>query len=515
MLSKRKTLQAFILASISYLGCFSNAHAYYPIGEDSPFEGIYPKYPVIDYGKGPEAEIIKRGEYLAKTGDCLACHTDDVNHGKPYAGGLGMETPFGMFYSPNITPDKETGIGNWTKEQFINAMRHGKSPSGENYFPVFPYVYFNKMTESDLHALWVYMQHVPAVKQKNKPHGVPFPFNVRLAQYGWKTLFFYPYEGEYKYDPSKSKEWNRGAYLVDGPGHCAMCHSPLNLLGAPIQKYYLTGGFIEGYWAPNITSDGLAKISAKEIADVFVSGQRLNKAGPIAGPMAQVNHNSLRHLTEEDRLAMAVYLKSVHSFQPHGVEPSKEQDPIKRGKQIYINSCIICHKSGTAGAPVLGNESSWSERLEREGLPMLYRHTINGFNNMPIKGACVTCSDKDITAAVDYILATSIKEPKLQKILKEGAKKTPEKIDGAIVYKENCAVCHDTGSLGAPKNGDTAAWHAIIENKNIDTLILNTLQGIGNMPAKGSCKYCTNAEIIAAVKYLVDQNKTKGDYKLW
>lgn len=511
----RHTFFAFFLTFIMSFGGFSNAYAYYPIGEAGPFEGIYPKYPKIDYGTGAEAEIVKRGEYLAQTGDCLACHTDDKHNGKPYAGGLGMETPFGTFYTPNITPDKETGIGSWTEEQFINAMRNGTSPSGKNYFPVFPYVYFNKMTDSDLRAIWTYIQKIPSIKQANKPNDVPFPFNVRFGQFFWKLLFFYPNEGEFQYDPSKSKEWNRGAYLVEGPGHCSMCHTPLNLLGAPKQKYYLTGAFIEGYWAPNISNQGLTNIPAKEIAEVFVSGQRLNKAGPVAGPMAQVNHNSLRHLTEEDRLAIATYLKSVNSVQPHGLEASEEQPTLKRGKQIYINSCIICHQTGTAGAPVLGNEASWAERLKREGLPMLYRHTINGFNNMPLKGACVTCSDKDIMAAVDYILSASIKESQLKELLQEGKKQTPEKIDGAIIYKENCAVCHDTGSLGAPKNGDTAVWDTILANTNIDTLILNTLKGINNMPAKGGCKYCTNAEVIAAVKYLVEQNKTKGDYKLW
>lgn len=492
------------------------AYAYYPIGEVSPFEGIYPKYPAVDYGKGNNAELVKRGEYLAKVGDCLACHTDDKTATQPYAGGLGMDTPFGVFYTPNITPDKETGIGSWTEEQFITAMRHGKSPTGANYFPVFPYLYFNKMTENDLRALWAYMQRIPPIKKANQVHDVPFPFNVRFGQYFWKALFFYPYAEEYRYDPSKSKEWNRGAYLVESAGHCAMCHTPLNPLGAPQRKYHLTGAFIEGYWAPNISSQGLLDVPAKDIADVFVGGQRLNKAGPIAGPMAQVNHNSLRHLTEEDRIAMATYLKSVDSIQPLGVEEALEEEaPLKRGKQIYINACIICHQEGQAGAPVIGNSASWFERIKQEGgRAALYRHTINGYNNMPLKGACVTCSDKDITAAVDYILATSITDAQWQEIYKEEDQLTSAKVNGATVYQENCAVCHDSGKLGAPKNGDKAVWAELL-TKNMDTLILNTLRGMNNMPARGGCKYCTNSEVIAAVKYLVEQNKAKGDYKLW
>ena len=178
-------------------------------------DGYYPAYPPTTPATGDQAELIKRGEYLAKTGDCIACHTN-VKGGTPaFAGGLQIDTPFGTFYSPNITPDKKTGIGNWTEEDFIRALKKGRDPKGRNYFPVFPYIYFANTTDDDAKALYAYFMNIPAVEQQNKP--LPFPFNVpgaRTSLWGWNLLFFYPMP-ELKYDPDQSAEWNRGKYLVD------------------------------------------------------------------------------------------------------------------------------------------------------------------------------------------------------------------------------------------------------------------------------------------------------------
>lgn len=475
-------------------------------------DGYYPAYPPIKQGETTEQQKkIERGEYLAKIGDCIACHTD-VKGGTPaFAGGLPLVTPFGTFYSPNITPDKATGIGEWTEKDFIRAMKDGRNPKGRNYFPVFPYLYFSNMTDDDVRALYAYFMSIPSVEQKNK--SLPFPFNMpgaRFSLWGWNLLFFYS-APDLVYNPDESAEWNRGKYIVDSLGHCSMCHTPLNLLGAPKDRYYLTGTFIDGYWAPNITQYGLHSASHAEVAEVFAGGQLLNKAGPVAGPMAEVNHNSLSYLTESDRLAIATYLKTVISQEPYDLLPSEKQPTLKRGKQVYINSCILCHQNGQMSAPRIGNSSNWYMRLKSSGLSGLYRHTINGFNSMPIKGACVTCSDNDIIAGVDYMLNKSLSRSQWIDMRSNGEKKYPA--NGKVVYEENCSTCHAEGKLGAPKLGDKVVWEPLI-NQNIDVLIERTIRGKDH-PTQGGCKHCTTGEVIDAIKYMVSQSKTEGNYSLW
>lgn len=373
---------------------------------ESPF---YPKYPKTNTTTGELAQSIQRGEYLAKMGDCISCHTDVEHNGAPFAGGFRINTPFGPFYTPNITPDKETGIGSWTEQDFIRAIKEGRDPHGRNYFPVFPYAYFANVTDEDAKDMYSYFMNIPAVTFHNKSQ--TFPFNVpgsRLSLWGWNLLFFFP-NTPYANDTTQSVEWNRGKYIVDGLGHCSMCHTPLSPLGAPKTRYYLTGGFIDGFWAPNITRDGLKTATVEEIADgVFLNNELINKAGPVAGPMAEVNHNSLKYLTYEDRAAIAVYLKTVVSEEPLGLPPSDELPSLERGRQVYNKACTICHQNGEMTAPIIGDSSAWYFRLKNSDLKTLYRHAIDGFNSMPVKGACVTCSDNDIISGVDYILNRSL-----------------------------------------------------------------------------------------------------------
>ncbi|MGQ3891763.1 c-type cytochrome [Legionella sp. CNM-4043-24] len=473
---------------------------------------VYPTYPATTPATGERAKLIERGEYLAKMGDCIACHTDMKGGTPPYAGRLPIETPFGTFYSPNITPDKETGIGNWSEEDFIRALKEGRDPKGRNYFPVFPYVYFSKMSDDDARALYAYFMSIPPVKLENK--SLPFPFNIpgaRMSLWGWNMLFFFPQDNEFVYNNEQSPSWNRGKYIVDTLGHCSMCHTPLNVFGAPKNRYYLTGGFIDGYWAPNITKYGLHTASHYEVADVFGKGNLINRAGPVAGPMAEVNHNSLSHLTDDDRLAIATYLKTVVSEEPLGVPASEAQPTLKRGKQVYINSCIICHQDGKMSAPLNGDGANWYRRLKSSGLTGLYRHAINGYNSMPVKGACVTCSDNDIIAATDYILNNSLSRSQWLDLSTGRAAKFPS--NGRDIYNESCAICHNDGKNGAPRIGDKEAWKPLIA-KNIDTLLEDTMKG-GVHPANGGCKLCTTGEVLEAIKYMVSRSKTEGNYSLW
>lgn len=492
----------------------SQAMAYYTKSKEKPLlEGVYPDYPATTPATGDKAKLIKRGEYIAKIGDCLACHTNTAEGGKPFAGGLPINTPFGTFYSPNITPDKETGIGNWTADDMIRAIQEGRDPHGANYFPVFPYVYFSKISKDDIRALHLYLQNIPAVKRKNTPQ--PFPFNVpgaRLGLWGWNLLFFFPDKGEYQYDPSKSKAWNRGAYIVEGLGHCSMCHTPLNFLGAPKKRHYLTGGFVDGYWAPNITKYGIGNASHLDLQDVFESNKLLDGAGVVAGPMADVNHDSLQYLTRDDQSAIATYLKTVVSEEYLGVEhPSKMPPSLSRGRQVYVNTCVVCHQEGKMGAPIIGNGDAFYRRLSEQGIDALYRHTIKGFNSMPPKGACVTCSDNDVKSAVDYILNESLSRSQWQDFKKGNL---PEvKPNGSAIYNENCALCHDGGKQGAPKLGDTQVWKHLLK-QDVDALMINTIQGKKH-PINGGCRHCRQTEVIAAIKYMLDKSGTGGNFELW
>ncbi len=494
------------------------AEAFHPISSRVDIISAYPVYPQIDYAGVDRIEAVKRGEYLVKMGDCIACHTHDQPQAQAFAGGLPIPTPFGTFYSPNITPDEATGIGSWTEAEFIRAMRFGILADGSNAFPAFPYVYFNRVTEQDLRDIWAYLRAIPAVHRTNQGNTLPFPLNIRFLQYGWKLLYFYPDQGVYNSNPTRSKQWNRGAYLVQGLGHCAMCHSPMNLFGAEQKRYFLTGSFIQGFWAPDITGTGLAAASKYQIADVFRTGQLVNQAGPVRGPMADANHDSLQYLTENDRLAIAEYLKSINGREPRNVSKLvAQQEPLKRGEQVYANVCVVCHLNGEIGAPRIGNQADWQQRVLRSGISGLYGHAINGYNKMPIKGACVTCDDRDIIHAVDYLLYRSLESSQWYALNNKPAMPRQQATGPAVgktVYQETCSICHEQGKLGAPKTGDKQQWAARIE-KNFDVLIVNTLNGINNMPPKGGCTYCTGSEIIAAVKFMVQQSQVGNDYSLW
>lgn len=512
-----------LLASFAVKNAFADQHGMHASAKKMKADivnqlylnNIYPKYPKITPPPGVSMALAKRGEYLAKIGDCLACHTDMKNgkSGEAFAGGLSIATPFGTFYSPNITPDKETGIGSWTEDDFLHALHDGKRKGGANLFPVFPYLYFSKTSKNDVRALYAYFRSIPAVKRKNDSQG--FPFNMpgaRASLIGWNMLFFWPNQGEYKYDPSHSKEWNRGAYIVNSLGHCSMCHTPLNTFGAPKNEYFLTGAFVDGYWAPNITGLGLRSASHFQVQDVFKDNTMINQAGVIAGPMADVNHNSLRYLTASDTMAIATYLKTVTSRQP--LKPPVVSGPastLKRGKQVYVNVCTICHQNGKMGAPLIGNGNGWFDRIQTQGMQAMYRHAINGYNSMPYRGACVTCTDKDVKAAVDYMLVHSLSRSQWYD-LRHGkmSKKIPS---GEEVYSENCALCHNSGHQGAPKLGDKSAWKPIIE-QNLDQVFAHVVNSKMH-PKNGGCKHCSTSEVISAIKYMVEKGKSEGNYTLW
>ena len=361
----------------------------------------YPEYPKARIESGADKARIARGEYLVKMGDCMACHTDTANQGAPFAGGLRIDTPFGALFVPNITPDRDTGIGSWTEDEFVTAMREGISPDGSYYYPVFPYNYFNRMSREDVLAIKAYLDRIPPVNAPDKQAHMEWPFNYRWLQIGWRLLYFYFNEGEFNPDPKKSERWNRGAFIVEGPGHCALCHTELNMLGVPIKKYYLAGAFVEDYYAPDITSQGLRYLPVNTVADIFLHDVKPT-GGKLLGPMGDVEHNSLRYLRDEDMLAIADYLKSVNSASPP-VEGLKTPLKLDAGRKLYESNCAACHNTGIAGAPQV-NRQKIRRILRDQGRDHLYRIAIEGEGPMPARGGCTICSDARVEAAVDYML---------------------------------------------------------------------------------------------------------------
>jgi len=302
--------------------------------------------------------LIEQGRYLATAGDCVSCHTRP--DGEPFSGGLSLKTDFGTIYTPNITPDKDTGIGGWTEEQFLSAMHQGVDEDGDHLYPVFPYTSYTKVTDADVHAIFAYLKSLKPVSYSPPKNEMKFPFGIRSLMTVWNKLFFK--EGRFVADSAQSPEWNRGAYLVEGLGHCGECHTPRNQLGGPRAALAMTGGtyldeikdavedqaivpeqgLVRPWSAVNLTSSptGLGAWSLEEIQEYLKTGH-IKRAGAF-GPMTEVVHNSTKHLTDEDLHAMAVYLKGL----PAKTQLSGQKiadDQIKAGEIVYTTRCGDCH----------------------------------------------------------------------------------------------------------------------------------------------------------------------------
>lgn len=313
---------------------------------------------VLCSGAHAQQTPVQRGEYLARAGDCISCHT--AKGGAPYAGGLRMDTPFGYLLAPNITPDPETGIGTWTADDFYRALHDGVNKRGQDMYPVMPYDFYTKVTRADSDAIFAYLKSLPPVRNSVDVNHLRFPFDLRWSMVAWRELYFD--EGTYQPDPTKSAAWNRGAYLVEGLGHCSACHSPRNVMGAIEQDKAFTGATIDGWFALNLTDKmktGLGDWTVDEIATYLKSGANKGKSTAF-GPMAEVVHNSLQYLTDTDLKAMAEYLKALppNSALKTGyaaVDPRAQQ-----GAKLYVDNCMACHQSkgrGISGVfpPLAGN----------------------------------------------------------------------------------------------------------------------------------------------------------------
>jgi mono/diheme cytochrome c family protein len=359
--------------------------------------------------------IVAKGEYLARAGDCVACHT--APEGATFAGGRAMPTPFGTLYTSNITPDRSTGIGNWSADDFYKTMHNGRFPDGGLLYPAMPFGSYTKVTREDSDAIFAYLQTVAPIKQKDREHELSFPYNNRSLVLGWRTLFFT--EGEFRRNEDKSEDWNRGAYLVEGLGHCGMCHTPINALGGSSESEAFKGGLIpmQNWYAPSLTSNkeaGLGDWSIKDITDLLQKG--VSARGAVYGPMAEVVYNSLQYLDDEDIRAMAVYLKSIALDAP---QPPTSRLPrsegsllISLGKTVYDGECASCHGSTGEGKPPHYPPLAGNQSIQMDSSVNAIRMVLNGgyapgtkANPMPhgMPPFAVSLSDNEVAAVVSYI----------------------------------------------------------------------------------------------------------------
>ena len=303
---------------------------------------------------------VERGAYLARAGNCAACHT--ARGGAAYAGGVGIATPFGTVFTSNLTPDPQTGLGQWSAAAFWRAMHHGRSQDGRLLYPAFPYTSYTLVSREDCDALFAYLRSLAPVSQRNPPHDLAFPFNTQAALAVWRALYFRP--GTFEPEPAHTAQWNRGAYLVRGLGHCAACHAPRNALGATVDAQALHGGMVamQNWYAPSLADSqeaGVADWDIQQVVDLLQTG--VSARGSALGPMAEVVYRSTQHVQAADLRAIAVYLKDLPP-QPPQARSSSAPDATHyaRGEKLYARHCAECHGEQGEGAqaaypPLAGN----------------------------------------------------------------------------------------------------------------------------------------------------------------
>ena len=344
--SRRRRTAAFVAAGIVAAAAAAVATvAWLNVRGEAPLE------PDEIGAMGPTADrpaLVARGEYLARAGNCIGCHTAP---GQPeLAGGGGIETPFGTVHAPNITPDAATGIGAWSRAEFRRALHHGRSKDGRLLYPAFPYPSYTLVVREDADALFAYLRSVPPVRQENRPHALRFPYSTQAALAVWRALFFRPAMREAEAEP------DRGRYLVQALGHCAACHSGRNAWGAASARTEFAGGLMPdgGWYAPSLASPAEAGVQDWPVAEVV----RLLKTGitdraSVTGPMAEVVHASTQHLTEADLAAMARYLAAIprQSAERTTTTAVAGTDALTLGAAVYARACADCHGARGDGVP--------------------------------------------------------------------------------------------------------------------------------------------------------------------
>jgi mono/diheme cytochrome c family protein len=354
---------------------------------------------------GAQQAQVERGEYLARAGDCVSCHT--APGGQPFAGGARLDTPFGYMLAPNISPDLDTGIGRWSRDDFYRALHDGVNKQGKDMYPTMPYDFYTKVTREDVDDIYAYLRTVKPVANTVVVNHLGFPFDQRWTMGVWRELYFNG--GTYRPDSTKSAAWNRGGYLVEGLGHCSDCHSPRNLMGGIEKSKDFNGAVVDGWFALDLTSDivtGLGAWTPAEIANYFKTGSYKGKT-TVLGPMAEVVNNSLKYLTDADRLAMAEYLKAIPP--ESGLRTGRKLPDATRvrGAQLYTENCSGCHQAGGRGLPgvfpplagngvVLASDPANIVKVVDAGIA-----SRNGYITMP--GFATLLTDQQLTDIANYI----------------------------------------------------------------------------------------------------------------
>ncbi len=357
---------------------------------------------------------VERGRYLARLGDCISCHT--AKGGQPFAGGFAIDTGFGTVYSPNITSDRDTGIGGWSNDQFYRALHAGKDDAGRHLYPAFPYVWFTKVTRTDADALKAYFDSVAPVHRQNKPPRLPWWLSWRFEITGWNLLNFD--QGEFRPDPQQSAQWNRGAYIVDGLGHCGACHTEKRFFGGTVSADMLAGGYTQGgydngWFAPSLRGErraGLGDWSLNDIVSYLKTGS--NDRTAAAGPMDEVVRNSTSQYTDADLSAVAVYLKSLAPRHDTPKPIAFSRRAMTHGQDLFTDNCAACHMHDGGGIrgffPALQGSSAIQARqpasvlrVVLQGAQLPAKAGQHGFVAMP--GFADKLTDREIADLVNYI----------------------------------------------------------------------------------------------------------------
>ena len=372
------------------------------------------------------AELVARGAVLAGAGNCASCHT--VKGGPDFAGGLPLATGFGTLYSSNITPDPETGIGRWSEAAFARAMHEGVARDGSHLFPAFPFDHFTKVTDEDLTALYAYLMTQKPVQATQKPSTLPFPLNIRALQAGWKLLFLH--KGVYQPDPAKTAEWNRGAYLAEGLGHCGACHTPRNALGAEKSGAAYGGATIGGWIAPALTAanPSPAPWTQDELFAYLRSGASVLH-GTAAGSMSEVVHDGLARLPDPDIHAIAVYFADIGQASAHAAATelaiakaaaastfglAQLSDP---DAHLYVSACASCHYSAASAPLAVRPDLSLNSALSLSEPTNFVKVVLSGItlkDGMPgvmMPGFAHTLSDAEVARLAAYLRATRTELP--------------------------------------------------------------------------------------------------------
>lgn len=364
-----------------------------------------------------KADPVARGRYLTDAADCMACHT--AKGGRPFAGGRAFKLPFGTLYTPNITPDRRTGIGAWTDAEFVRAVHKGISRDGTRLYPAFPYASYSMMPDADVLAIRRYLETIPSVSAANRPNTFGFPFNQRWTMAFWGA-FFNP-DRTFRPVVERSAEWNRGAYLVEGPGHCGECHTPRNVAQAMDTRRKFAGGVAEGWNAYNITSDaesGIGSWTPRELASYLKTGHAVGR-GVASGPMAEAVALSFSKLTDSDINAMVTYLRTVPPLRTSSTaklagpaNPSPVDGPAFKtpGAATFANACAGCHAWSGKGALVNEAQLTGNRAVNDRTASNVALMVLNGFGSSSNPHRYMpnfrnSYSDEEIANVVNYVTA--------------------------------------------------------------------------------------------------------------